>query len=115
MNEKKYIKIIIAEIVLLAAIFFISLNFNLPKMERTQAKDSLIRDLAFDRVRIENAANILLSLQDFITDKGTIPANLQDLKDAGYADSWENFNDPKTGQPYYFENTGRNFIFCVNN
>ena len=56
--------------------------------------------LEFDRVRLEDATNILLAIQDFYFKKNSFPKSLEDLKKEGYLDPNSRVIDPDTNQPF---------------
>ena len=68
--------------------------------------------LEFDRIRIEDASNILLSLQDFYYENGAFPDLLEELKEKKYIRASIRLVDPETSQPYFYHNRGDDFVFC---
>lgn len=69
--------------------------------------------LEFDRVRLEDATNILLAIQDFYFQKNSFPKSLEDLKKRGYLDPNSRLIDPDTNQPYFYQKSGQDFVLCV--
>ncbi|MCU0653379.1 MAG: hypothetical protein MUD10_03925 [Candidatus Pacebacteria bacterium] len=65
----------------------------------------------YDRVRMSDAINILLSLQDYNFDKGDLPENLKDLAADNYYRG--NTTDPELGSAYYYKRTdSQNYVLC---
>ncbi|MCL5257678.1 MAG: hypothetical protein M1505_00335 [Patescibacteria group bacterium] len=69
--------------------------------------------LEFDRIRVEDAANILLAIQDYYYSNQAFPNNLEELKKQGYLDSKAELSDPQTHKYYFYKNRGNDFVFCV--
>lgn len=69
--------------------------------------------LEFDRVRLEDANNILLAIQDFYFQKNAFPGSLESLKEAGYLDPSSRLIDPSTNQPYFYQKREHDFVLCV--
>ena len=66
----------------------------------------------YDKVRIADATNILLSMQNYNFDKGVLPASLQVLGQEKYYSG--NTSDPESGIPYFYKKIDKeNYIFCV--
>ena len=80
---------------------------QLADAEKTKA------ELEFDRVRIQDASNIILAIQEFYFQKNSLPTSLADLKGEGFVDPTMNLNDPETNQPYFYQNRTNDFVLCV--
>jgi len=80
------------------------------KLKLTEQRNVI---LEFDRMCLEDAANILLAIQDFYFQKNTFPGSLEDLKKGGYLDPSSHLIDPGTNQPYFYEKREQDFVLCV--
>lgn len=69
--------------------------------------------LEFDRLRIEDASNLLLALQDYQLDNRSFPESLEALKKDGYLDASGRLADPASNLPYYYARRGESFILCI--
>ncbi|MFA6376229.1 MAG: hypothetical protein WCX69_02390 [Candidatus Paceibacterota bacterium] len=67
---------------------------------------------SYDRIRMGDATNILLALQNYSFEKNNLPANLKELSQGNYYDG--NFNDPESGTEYYYKKLdAENYILCI--
>ena len=69
--------------------------------------------LEFDRVRLEDASNLLLALQEYYFQKSFFPATLEELKKQGYLSSGARLNDPETNQSYFYKQRQDDFVLCI--
>lgn len=81
--------------------------------ELIKKKEARIQALQTDRVRGEDLTNLLLAIQEFITEKGVIPESLEALREDGYLNSNHRTKDPETGKPYYFQKIENDFVLCA--
>ena len=66
---------------------------------------------SFDRVRMSDATNILLALQNYNFDKGDLPQNLKTLAAGDYYSG--NLADPESGTNYYYKKIdSQNYVLC---
>ncbi len=69
-------------------------------------------EYAYDKVRIADATNILLALQDYNFDTGNLPESLEGLKQKNYLDG--NLSDPEFGKPYYYKKLSpEDYVLCI--
>jgi len=69
-------------------------------------------EYAYDKVRIADATNILLALQDYNFDTGNLPESLEELKKKNYLDG--NLLDPEFGKLYYYKKLSpEDYILCI--
>lgn len=82
--------------------------------EALKAKEAVI-SMQFDIIRIKNAANIMLALQDYYFKTGDFPKTLGTLVEKKYLDTGidNSITDPKSGAPYYYLKRDNNFVLCV--
>jgi len=90
-----------------------NLSEKIVGLEKCQKEiQGLSEKYAYDKVRIADVTNILLSLQDYSFDKGNLPESLQKLKDGQYLDG--NIADPEFGKPYYYKKLSpSDYVLCV--
>lgn len=69
--------------------------------------------LEFDRVRLEDATNILLAIQDYYFQRNTPPESLENLKNDGYLDPNSRLIDPSTNQPYFYQKREQDLVLCI--
>lgn len=81
--------------------------------EANRVKDQKIVALEFDRIRLEDASNMLLALQDYFFDKGEYPDTLGQLREAGYVDSLVRLEDPERKEPYLYRKLDGRFVLCI--
>lgn len=66
---------------------------------------------SYDKVRMSDATNILLALQNYNFDKGDLPQKLKDLAAGGYYN--QNTTDPESGSPYFYKKIDtQNYVLC---
>lgn len=93
--------------------FLGKLNPVLEYKEIIQEYEIRVVELEFDRVRLEDTGNILLSIQDYYFINENFPKTLKFLKDQGYLDQSSRILDPETKQPYFYKKRKEDFVFCV--
>lgn len=132
---KKFFKILTVEFVLLlileiflvvvvgGGIFYIRNIFQKSYEERLSEKVSGLekcqKDLkkqteeyAYDKVRIADAINILLALQDYNFNTENLPESLEELKKKKYLEG--NLLDPEFGKSYYYKKLSpEDYILCI--
>ncbi|MDP3770030.1 MAG: SH3 domain-containing protein [bacterium] len=69
--------------------------------------------LEFDRIRLEDANNILLAIQDYQFEKKLLPDDLTVLKEQGYLDQNSRLIDPSTKLPYFYKKRDDDFVLCI--
>ena len=79
----------------------------------TRETKAQIVAMNLDRLRLEDAANILLALQEFRTRKGVFPSSLDHLKQEGFLDTSTRLINPGSNELYYYRKREQDFIFCV--
>jgi len=66
---------------------------------------------SYDRIRMGDATNILLALQNYNFDKNGLPEKLGDLAKGDFYSG--NLNDPETGNEYFYKKIdAKNYILC---
>jgi len=66
---------------------------------------------SFDRIRMGDATNILLALQNYNFEKNNLPGTLKDLAAGDFYNG--NLIDPQTGNEYFYEKIdAQNYILC---
>jgi len=66
---------------------------------------------SYDRIRMSDATNILLALQNYNFDKSDLPQSLKDLAAGSYYSG--NLADPESGTAYYYKKTdSQNYVLC---
>ena len=66
---------------------------------------------SFDRIRMGDATNILLAIQNYGFDKNGLPDNLEELSKNDYYAG--NLTDPQFGAEYYYKKIdSQNYILC---
>ena len=78
-----------------------------------QEAQSRIVDLEYDRVRIEDATNILLALEEYQFDTEAFPEGLFELIEEEYLPASTRLNDPLSRKPYYYVRSGEGFVLCI--
>lgn len=88
--------------------------------ERLQEEDNRLRAqeqkniaLEFDCVRLTDANNILLALQDYYFDLEAFPETLGALREEGYIDSLVRLEDPESKEPYFYRRLNGRFVLCI--
>lgn len=69
--------------------------------------------LEFDRMRLEDASNILLALQDYQFENRTFPETLEVLKEKDYMDENSRLADPSTKVLYFYQKREQDFVLCI--
>lgn len=111
-KERRLKFIAITEGIILAIILVTYLTSKLPEIiNYIYSLNPKIEELRFDLTRTEDAANILLAIQDFIIETEEIPQSLEYLVNRGYLNA--KITDPKSGHTYYFEKKDGSFILCI--
>jgi hypothetical protein len=86
------------------------LDATTEKLKRAEQQNVV---LEFDRMRLKDASNILLAIQDFYFQKNTFPESLEGLEKTGYLDPSSRLIDPGTSQPYFYQKREQDFVLCV--
>ncbi len=69
-------------------------------------------EYAYNKVRIADTTNILLTLQDYNFDTGNLPESLEELEKKNYLDG--NLLDPEFGKPYYYKKLSpEDYVLCI--
>lgn len=67
----------------------------------------------FDIIRIQNASNIILAIQDFYYQNSDFPDSLATLEKQGLLDSTISLNDPENNKPYFYQKRAQDFVLCI--
>jgi len=68
-------------------------------------------DNSYDRIRMGDATNILLALQNYNFEKSNLPDDLKDLAKDDFYNG--NLTDPKSGGEYFYKKIdSQNYILC---
>lgn len=111
-KERRLKFIAITEGIILAIILVTYSTSKLPEIiNYIYSLNPKIEGLRFDLTRTEDAANILLAIQDFIVETEEIPQSLEDLVNRGYLNA--KITDPESGNTYFFKKKDGSFILCI--
>ena len=86
--------------------------FNIPAETIYNQDFNKMRQLEHDLVRIENTANIVLAIQEYLDERNAIPESLETLETEKYL-SAQDIRDPETHLPYFYKKRAADFILCV--
>jgi len=123
-EKLKIFLLILTPLILIGALFyfrylfysFYSAQLKEIKTKLEKCQKSLTEEtekISYDKVRMSDASNILLAIQEYYFEKRHLPPSLSDLKTEGYLGGEANLTDPETGKPYYYKIEDDKFTLCI--
>lgn len=114
------LEILVFLLIVGGGIFYIRNIVQKSYEDRLQEKITALEELknqversAYDKIRISDATNILLALQDYNFEKGNLPQNLSALKNGVYLVAGD-ISDPEFGKSYYYQRKSPvDYILCI--
>lgn len=100
---------------LIAVIAIIALSvviFRMPTETVYTQNFERISQLEYDLVRIEDTANIVLAIRDYLDEHEALPEKLEELETGKYLPA-QNIRDPETKVLYFYKNRLEDFVLCV--